>query len=155
MISALVSFLGGSAFRMIWGELSSWWTKKQDHQNEMERLRLEKELEDARHARDLERLRLQSDLGVREIEVQRDADVSRAEATAFSEALAASARPTGVVWVDAWNGSIRPAFASVALGLWVLKLSTIGFKMDPFDLEMLGVIAGFYFADRSLGKRGK
>ncbi len=155
MISALVSFLGGSAFRMIWGELSSWWTKKQDHKNEIERLRLEKDLEDARHARDLGRLRLQSDLGIKEIEVRRDADVSRTEATAFAEALAASARATGVAWVDAWNGSIRPAFASVALCLWVLKLSSIGFKMDPFDLEMLGVIAGFYFADRSLGKRGK
>lgn len=66
-----------------------------------------------------------------------------------------SARPTGIRWVDAWNASVRPAFASVALLLWVLKLYAIGFKMDAFDLDMLATIAGFFFADRSLGKRGK
>ena len=40
MISALVSFLGGSVFRMLWGEISAWLTKAQDHKHEIERGRV-------------------------------------------------------------------------------------------------------------------
>lgn len=154
-MGALLSFLGGSVFRMIWGEVSAWVKTRQDHEHEIERLRLDKELEDARHARDIERLRLQSDLGIKEIEIQRDADVAVAEARAFNEAIQAAARPTGIKWVDAWNGSIRPAFATVALALWCAKIVAQGFVMQDFDAELLAVVAGFYFADRSLTKRGK
>lgn len=155
MISALLSFLGGSVFRMVWGEVSSFLNKRQDHAHEVEMLRLQKDLDDARHARDLEQMRLANDLGIKTIEVQKDAAIAQAEMDAFSRAIEAAARPTGIKWVDAWNASVRPAFASVALLLWVLKLYAIGFKMDAFDLDMLATIAGFFFADRSLGKRGK
>ena len=41
MISAIISFLGGSVFRMIWGEVSTWVTAKQNHAQELERLRLQ------------------------------------------------------------------------------------------------------------------
>jgi hypothetical protein len=34
----------------------------------------------------------------------------------------AAAKPTGVKWVDAWNGSIRPSYATVALFLWLVKV---------------------------------
>lgn len=155
MISALVSFLGGSVFRMIWGEASAYLNKRQDHRHETEMLKVQAELDQARHDRDLEQMRLANELGLKTIEVQKDAAIAQAEVDAFSRAIEAAARPTGIKWVDAWSSSIRPAFASVALLLWVLKLYSIGFKMDPFDLEMLATIAGFFFADRSLGKRGK
>ena len=46
MISALLSFFGGTAFRMIWGELSAWLNKRQDHQHEIERLRLQADLDE-------------------------------------------------------------------------------------------------------------
>jgi len=155
MFSALISFLGGSVFRMIWGEASVYLNKRQDHQHETELLRLQGELDEQKHNRDLEQLRLANELGLKTVEIQKDADIARAEMDAFSRAIEAAARPTGIGWVDAWNASVRPAFASIALLLWLLKLQAVGFKMDPFDLDMLATIAGFFFADRSLGKRGK
>lgn len=155
MLSALFSFLGGSVFRMIWGEASAYLNKRQDHQHETEMIRLQASLDEAKHARDLEQMKLANELGLKTIEVQKDAQIAQAEVDAFSRAIEAAARPTGIYWVDAWNGCIRPSYATVALGLWLVKVAVQGFKMDTFDAELLAVVAGFYFADRSLGKRGK
>lgn len=155
MFSALFSFLGGSVFRMIWGEVANFVQKKQDHAHELEMQRLQADLEAGRHARDMERIKLQSDLNVKEVTVMGDLAIQKVEADAFVEAIKASAVPTGVRWVDAWNGSIRPAAATIALCLWVLALGRAGFITGDWDRELVGVILGFYFADRSLGKRGK
>ena len=57
-MSAIISFLGGAAFRMIWGQVSAWLNKRQDHKHELEMLRLQADLDDKRHTRDCERLRL-------------------------------------------------------------------------------------------------
>lgn len=155
MISALFSFLGGSVFRMVWGEASAYLNKRQDHAHEVEMLKVQKELDDARQVRDLEQMRLANELGLKTITVQKDAEMALADVNAFSRAIEAAAKPTGIKWVDAWNGAIRPSYATVALALWLVKVAAQGFKMDAFDAELLAVVAGFYFADRSLGKRGK
>ena len=70
MLSAIFSFLGGSAFRMIWGEVSSWINKKLEHEQEMERLAQQEQFAAAQHARNLEAVRVQADLQVKVIEVQ-------------------------------------------------------------------------------------
>lgn len=155
MFGALFSFLGGSVFRMIWGEIASFVQKKQDHEHEQAMARLQAELEDKRHERDMARIQLQSSLNVREVQVMGDVAIQAKEADAFVEAIRAAAIPTGVKWVDAWNGSIRPACATVALCLWVFALAKAGFITNDWDRELVGVILGFYFADRALGKRGK
>lgn len=155
MMGALFSFLGGSVFRMIWGEVSSWINKRQDHQHEMEMATLQAQLEDQRHTRDMARIKLQSDLNVKEVQVMGDVAIAKTEADAFVAAIKAAAVPTGVAWVDAWNGSIRPAAATIALCLWVFALAHAGFITNDWDRELVGVILGFYFADRTLGKRGK
>ena len=77
MLEALLSFLGGSVFRMIWGELSAWHTKKQDHQFELERMRLQTELEDRAHARMQESLRLQNELGIKMVAAQAQSHVDQ------------------------------------------------------------------------------
>ena len=64
-------------------------------------------------------------------------------------------QPTGIWWVDSWNGSIRPAFATLCLGLWFAKLMVQDWKMDEFDISMMAVIVGFFFADRTLRRNGK
>lgn len=155
MFSALFSFLGGSVFRMIWGEVSDWVKKRQEHAQEIERIRLESGLEAERHARDLERIRLQHDIGVKEVTVAGDVAVQKLEAEAFVAAMREANRPTGVKWVDAWNGCIRPTAATIVLGIWAASLVARGFVPSQWDLELMGVVLGFYFADRSLGKRGK
>lgn len=155
MLSALFSFLGGSAFRMIWGEVAAFVNRRQEHAQELDRMRLQADLEASRHDRDMARIKLQSDLGVKEVQIAGDIALAKAEADAFVEAMRNANKPTGVAWVDAWNGSIRPAAATIALTLWFLKLASQGFVMEQYDQEITGVVLGFFFADRSLSKRAK
>lgn len=155
IFSALFSFLGGSAFRMIWGEVAAWLNKKQDHAYELERIKAESEVDAGRHVREMDRIRLQAELGVKQITVQGDVEVKKLEAEAFVSAMREANKPTGIKWVDGWNGSIRPAMATIALALWVFALAKAGFITGDWDRELIAGILGFYVADRTLGKRGK
>ena len=108
MISALLSFFGGSAFRMIWGEVSSWLNKRQDHSFEIERLRLQAEHDAAQHARNLEAIKVQAELGVQTIRVAAEGEVDKIAADAWREAVKATTASTGIWLVDLWNGVVRP-----------------------------------------------
>jgi hypothetical protein len=155
MIEALFSFLGGSVFRMVWGEVSAWYNKKQDHAFEIERLRLQGDLDAAQHTRTQEMLRLQNELGIQMVEAKAEADIGVEEAEAFTKAMQNAFKPTGWAFVDIWNGIIRPAAATIALTLWILKLNSQNWLMQEWDITLAGTVLGFFFADRSLGKRGK
>lgn len=155
VVEALVSFLGGTAFRMIWGEVSSWVSRRQDHAHELEMLRQQSMLEGQRHERDMARVKQAHELGIKEIQIAGDVAVQRAEADAFIGAIRAAQKPTGIAWVDAWNGCIRPLAATMCLALWASCLVAQGFVLDEWDISLIGVVIGFFFADRSLGKRGK
>ena len=155
MISAIISFLGGSVFRMIWGEVSTWVTAKQSHAQELERLRLQGEMDAAQHSRNLESIRVQAELGVKEIRVKAEADLERIDAKGFYGAARDAMKPTGIWLVDLWNGVIRPLCATIAVAMWVLSLYRAGWTLGPWDQELTAAVLGFFFADRALGKRGK
>lgn len=155
MITALFSFLGGSVFRMLFGEISSYLNKKQDHAQEVAMMELQGKMDDRAHDRTQITIRLQAELGVKTIEVQSDAAVAQADADAFVVAMKVAGRPTGINWIDAWNAAVRPSYATVGLCLWIFKLSVQGYAMDEFDITLFGTVAGFFFADRTLGKRNK
>lgn len=155
MIGAIISFLGGSVFRMIWGEVSTWVTAKQSHAQELERLRLQGEMDAAQHSRNLESIRAQAELGVKEIRVKAEADLSRIDAEGFYGAARDAMKPTGIWLVDLWNGVIRPLCATIVLAMWVLSLYRAGWVQEPWDRELAAAVLGFFFADRALGKRGR
>ena len=155
MISTLLSFLGGSVFRMLWGEIASFITAKQEHAHEIERMKAQGELDAAQHARTLEAIKQQAELGVQTIRVQAEADTSRTDAEAFSAASASLFKATGIWFVDAWNGVIRPATATVCLGLWVRHVAHAGWVLDDQGWSILSAALGLYLADRALAKRGK
>lgn len=155
MFSALFSFLGGTVFRMLWGEVSSWLTTRQEHRHELERLRLQAEMDAALHARNLEAIRVQAELGVKTIQVQGEADVARLDAEAFARGVELTGKSTGVQWVDAWNGIIRPLAASICLGLVVLHFHSKGWVLDDRGWELTGAVLGLFIADRMLFRRGK
>lgn len=155
MIAALLSFLGGSAFRLLMGEIVGFLKSRQDQRHEVEMMRVQAELAAGEHARNLEAIRVQAELGVKTIAVEADRDVAVAEAQAFRDAVTAATKPTGIRWVDAWNASVRPAFATVALGLWTLALWRQGWALTEWDTGLMAVIVGFFFADRSLRKQGR
>ena len=155
MVEAIFSFLGGSAFRMIWGEVVAWKNKKLDHEQEMARMQLQAELDDKAHQRTQDALRLQAQLGIQTIEAKAEADVSELEAAAFTTAMGEAFKPSGINLVDVWNGIIRPFAASLALYLWFRKLDGQNFTMTDWDYTLVGTILGFFFASRELAKRGK
>lgn len=153
-MSALVSFLGGSAFRMIWGEVSAFVTKRQDHKYEIERSEQQGRLDAAQHARNLESLRLQSELGVKEIRVKAEAAAEAGELDAWVDAAKATSRMTGVKWIDGWNQAIRPGVATVAVAAMLVEIALIG-SLTDWHREVFSAALGLYLADRALAKRGK
>ena len=154
-MSALLTFLGGSAFRMVWGEVAAFVKNRQDHAQELEMIKIQAEIEAAKHERLQDALKVQHSMGIQTIQVQAEADLNRIDAEGFYKAIESSNKPSGVLWVDGWNAAIRPAAATIVILLWVLALNRAGFVMSDFDKELVGVILGFFFANRALSFRGK
>ena len=154
-MGALVSFLGGSAFRMVWGEISAWYTAKQEHQHELDRMEIQEKIDAAQHARNMIAIKTQAELGVKTIQVQAEADSDRADATAFAQAVGDVGKQTGIKLIDIWNGIIRPWLATMATIMVIVQFAQHGFIMDEWDKELVGAILGIYVADRSLAHRGK
>lgn len=140
---------------MLWGEIAAWVSSKQEHSHEIERMRLQAELDAAQHARNLEAQRLQAELGVKEIAVRSEADLALKDLDVWGKAIDNAGKATGFMLVDVWNGIIRPLVATIAVILWVLALNSQGWKMTEWDKEIVGVVFGFFFASRELAKRGK
>ena len=151
----ILSFLGGNAFRLIFGEIIAFMQRKQEHQMELARLKFQADEAAVEHARQMESIKLQSELGVKVIEAQRDADLDRTDASAFASAVADVGQQTGIRFLDIWNGSIRPLLATVALAVVLFEVIQNGFVLNDWDRELVGAILGIYVADRALARRGK
>jgi hypothetical protein len=154
-MSALLTFLGGSAFRMIWGELSGFLTKRQEFSQEIQMIEAQRQADAEAHTRNMQMMQLQKQLGIEEVRVGGELAMEKVNAEAFVEAQKRAFSKTGIKFVDVWNGIIRPLFASLALMLWVLKVSQQDFVMDEWDRDLAAGVLGFFVADRTLGKRGK
>jgi hypothetical protein len=150
----LISFLSGSAFRLLFGSVMSWVEKRQDHQHELESLQLQAGLDAARHSRDLDRIRLQSELNVREIEVKGDTAEQAVMSEAFLAAVKGTTKKSGVRWADAWNAIIRPSGATIALVAWVIAMAATGFVLAEFDKALISAFLGVFVGDR-IATRGK
>lgn len=155
IFSAMLSFFGGSAFRMIWGEISAFLTAQQEHAHEIERLKVQGELDAAAAVRQLEAMKAQHDMGVETIRVQSDADLGKIDADTFSQAVALTGKLTGFALVDIWNGTIRPALATICMCLVVLHFYRHGWTLDDQGWALVGAALGVFLADRALFKRGK
>lgn len=154
-LPALISFLGGAAARAVIGHVIKWFEQKQTHQQEMERLRLQADLDQGAHVRQLDLIKQQAELKLGEIKLVGENAIGLAEAQAFTEAMKVSNQPTGNKFIDAWNGGIRPATASVAIALWLLKVIQAGLVLTSWDENLIASALGYFFADRQLGKRNK
>lgn len=152
-MGAIFSFLGGAAFRYALGRLIDWLEAKQKFREEQARIAQQEQIDGARHLRQLELIKLQSDLKLGEIKLVGETQIGLEEAKAFTEAMKVANQPTGNARIDAWNGCIRPAAATMALALWFLKVLRSGFELTAWDTDLVSSILGFYFADRHLGKR--
>lgn len=154
-MEAILGFLGSAAFRYIFGWISDFFTKQQDHVQEIAKMKLQAQIDAEAHSRELLRLKTVSELGIKQIQVQSEADLEKIDAQGFANASVAAIKPIGIRAIDAWNGAIRPAAASVSLAIWVGSIINRNFIINEFDITMLGVVLGFYFASRSLSKDAK
>jgi hypothetical protein len=155
MVSSILTFLGGSAFRMVWGEVASYINRKQDQKYELERMQLQADLDAAQHQRLMESLRFQADQQVKVIEVQGQQHSAGAEADGWLEAVKATGRSAGVRWVDAWNGSIRPGLATWGVVMLTLDGVMASVVLSEGTTGVIYAALGIYVADRTLAKRGK
>lgn len=155
MFTALISFLGGNAFRLIFGEIAAYFSKKQEAALELARLEAQEKIDAAQHARNLEAIQLHAALGEKEIRVKAEVAIEQTEVDAWAQAVADVGKKTGIVFLDIWNGSIRPALATLAAAIVVFQFVQAGFVLDDWTRELVGAILGIYVADRHLSKRGK
>lgn len=155
MFTALLSFLGGNVFRMIFGEAISYFNKKQEHAQEVERMQLQGQLEAAQFDRNQAAIKLQADMGIKVVEAQATAHISQDEADGWLEAVKAVGQKVGIIWVDGWNAAIRPAAATWAMVMMTLVETGAISKMTDDTAAICGAALGIYLADRSLMKRGK
>lgn len=154
MFTALLSFLGGSVFRLIFGELMNFANKKQDHGYEMDRMKFQAEVDAAQHARNLEAITVQANLGVKTIQVQAEAAVGELEAQGWLEAVKGTTKTVGIAWVDAWNAVIRPGVATWAIVMMTGEAFT-WWTLSETTLAICGAALGIYLASRDLFKQGK
>lgn len=138
---------------MIFGQIVDFLNKQQDHKHELALNEQAGQLDAAKHARDMESIRVQAELGVKTIQVQAEARAEELELQGWAAAVADAGKTTGIKWVDAWNGVIRPLCASIAVFLWVSALNAAGWHMTDWDKELVGVILGFFFASRVMMKK--
>lgn len=155
MFTALLSFLGGNVFRMLFGELVSYFNKKQDHGFEVERMRLQGDLDASQHSRNMESIKLQAEMGIKTIQVQGEAVVSGLEAEGWLAAVKGTTQSIGVWFIDGWNGAIRPFVATWAILMLTLHFAQKDWVLDDNGWAICGAALGIYLADRALFKRGK
>lgn len=133
-MSGIISFIGGTAFRWLFGEVMGFFKARQEHKQELEMLRLNHELaaQQAQWRRD--EIAAQAAAGVQVIEAKAEAD-DRGFANAMTlEALRQIGQQSGIAWVDAWNQSIRPLLATVAIVL------IVGNAIAPAHVALTGVV---------------
>lgn len=154
-MSAILSFLGGTAFRTLFGEIAAFISKHQEHKHEMERLKYQSQYDADKHLRDIQMVEKQAAAGAKIIEVQRDADLDRISADAWREVVKATTIQTGIKLVDAWNAGIRPAGATIAIVMMIVEIGMVGWIIPDTTRDVFYAFLGLFVADRSLAKRGK
>lgn len=151
---AIITFLGGVAGRMLLSNLFDFITKWQDSKNELARLRLQGELDAAAGQRNLDSIRVQAELGIKVIEAQTAGRLAELDAEAIGKAVEAAGKPTGIIWVDAWNGVIRPLLASMCIALWTFSLIQRHFVLDDWDRSLMSLALGVFVGGRIQLKGG-
>lgn len=133
-MSAVFSFLGGTAFRWLFGELMGFLSKEQDHRHEQGMIRLNMEADEKRSALRVVEIKAAADAGLKLVEAQAEAAHTAVMDQAWLSAVQGIDKPSGVAWVDAWNKSIRPALASISIVL------IVGNAVAPNHVVLQGVV---------------
>ena len=146
--SAFISFLGGTAFRLLLSYLMDRYTVRQEHYYELQRIKIQDEIEANVHARNLQALRVQSDLGIQVVESQRAYDATLFDNMQFEKAVESVSKPTGNTKIDAINSLIRPLLAVTCIGVWIWNIYAKRGVLTSWDLELIAATLGVFVGSR-------
>ena len=134
MFAFLTSFLSSAGLRWLLGEGVGMLKARQDHASEIEMLRVQAELEAARADRQRQAVQDAAAAGIKLVEAQAEASSAAAADAMMLEAMQQIGKPTGIAWVDGWNGAIRPFLASVSI------LLVAGSALWPQHVVLTGIV---------------
>ena len=133
-MSGIVSFLGGTAFRWLFGEIIGFFKARQEHQQEMARMTLSLQQDQQRHQWQQEAIAAQAAAGVKVIEAQAVAGAQHMNDQMLLTTIEQIGKPSGVKWVDAFNAVIRPELAQVSI------LLLAGNALWPQHVALTGLV---------------
>lgn len=115
-MTGFLSFIGGTAFRWLFGELIGYLKARQETQAELERMRLEHEQAKDRAEWQRQAVAEAAAAGIKLVEAKAEAQSMQAADDAFLSAIGgvneASKRTD---WIGAFNALIRPELAQVSI----------------------------------------
>jgi len=154
MITALISTITGLISGTVPNLLKEWGASR-EHSREVEMLKIQTELQ----------LKIAEKQGeTRVAEMDREVDIAAYESQA--KIASASLKATGITWVDAWNGALRPFAVTIIITLFAVMASfytyavlTTVAPLQAVDLlwgsligEAIQAVLGFLFGYRSARK---
>ena len=158
MITALISTITGLISGTVPNLLKEWGASR-EHSREVEMLKIQTELQ----------LKIAEKQGeTRVAEMDREVDIAAYESQA--KIASASLKATGITWVDAWNGALRPFAVTIIITLFAVMASfytyavlstveSLNDTMKAVDLlwgsligEAIQAVLGFLFGYRSARK---
>lgn len=149
-MSGIISFIGGTAFRWLLGEVLGFFKARDEHKAEIERMRLQHDLDRDRHEWQQQAIAAAANAGIKVIEAQRDAHSQAVSDDAFLAAVRgvgdASQRAD---WIGAWNACIRPFLATVAILLLVGQaLAPTVVVLSALVLDLICAVLGVFVGER-------
>lgn len=151
---SLFSFLGGTVFRLVFGEIMAFLNKRIDHAHELAMLDKQQALEERRAVLQQAAAEQQTKLGIEMIAAQREAAADLLDGETFLMGVKATMIQTGIRWIDGWNALIRPGAATWAIVMLTLEAAALLTLSDDCR-EVVSAALGLFLADRSLARRGK
>jgi hypothetical protein len=149
-MGGILSFLGGTAFRWLFGEVIGFFKARQEHAQELERMRLSADLERARAELQRQAIQQAADMGVRIVEAQSAAAAEKLAGEAFLAAVqGANDAGKRADWIGAWNACIRPLLATVSIVLLVGQaVAPQVFVLTALTLELICAVLGVFVGGR-------
>jgi hypothetical protein len=149
MFAGAISFLGGTAFRWILGELFGFLKARQEFKQELELRKLDREISKDQAAARKEEIIEAANAGVKIIEAQREATHENMLDKMLASAVEGVDKLTGIPFVDAANKMVRPVMAYTAILMIVLQCVAPSYvAIAPAVMELFMAFLGLFCGGR-------
>lgn len=146
--SAILGGIVGGILRFI-PEVFKLFTLKKDQDHEYRMTQLQLDIDKARATQEIDKIHANEMM-----------ETAKSEMLAYIEAVKGQSQMTGIAWVDAVNQTVRPFVTYWFFVLFTIYKVSILLSYSTFDqvvkniwtsgdAEMLSIILGFWFVDRS------